>query len=167
MSAIYLDAQFVRAEIGRLIADYPEMADDETLRADVIEGETRAHRIIELAMEQRAEALTFAEAIKLREGDMQQRRSRFERKAEAMKSLIGGIMRAAGLEKLQLPEVTLFFTKPRQKVEIHSVEELPQGFYSLTRKPETAAIKSALEKGEEIPGAALVTGDAGLTIRTK
>lgn len=28
MSAIFLDAQFVRAEIGRLLADYPEMADD-------------------------------------------------------------------------------------------------------------------------------------------
>lgn len=137
------------------------------MRADVIEGETRAHRIIELALEQRREAETIAEAIKLREGDLKQRRSRFERKAEAMKSLIGGIMKAAGLDKLQLPEVTLFFTKPRQSVEVHSVEELPQGFYSLSRKADTVAIKKSLEAGQEVPGAELVTGEAGLTIRTK
>lgn len=164
---LHLDAALVKAEIGKLIEAYPDLAEDESLRTDVIEGETNAFRIIERALSERQEAEMMAGAVKVREIELAARRGRFERKSAAMKHLIKAIMRAADLSKLTLAEATLSIIKPRPSVEVHSVDDLPQGYFQPVRKPDTAAIKSALERGEEIPGAFLVTGEPGLMVRTK
>lgn len=164
---LYLDAAFVKAEVGKLLAEYPELEADEELRADAIEGETDAHKIISRALEQRQEAETLAGAIKARVVDLSARQSRFERKSEAMKQLIRTIMRAGNLQKLTLPEATLSITSPRQTVGIEDLEQLPQGYFKTVRQADKTAIKSALELGEEIPGAYLVTGTPGLMVRTK
>jgi hypothetical protein len=164
---LFLDAAFVKAELGKLLAEYPELETDEELRADAIEGETDAHKIISRALEARQDAETLAGAIKAREVDLSARRSRYERKADAMKSLIRSIMQAAQLPKLTLPEATLSITKPRQTVSVENVDQLPQGYFTTVRQADKAALKQALERGDEIPGAVLATGSAGLMIRTK
>lgn len=164
---LYLDAQFVKAEIAKLIEAYPELAGDETLRADMIEAETNAKRIIERAMEERQYAEMMAGAIKARIADMSARHGRFARKSEAMKLLARNVMKAANLRSLELTEVTLSVTKARKRVNILDLDALPQGFYAVERKAKATEIKAALEAGEEIPGAELVTGDDGLMIRPK
>jgi hypothetical protein len=164
---LYLDANEVKAEIGKLMAAYPELADDETLRADVIEGETSAFRIVERALTERREAETLALAIKEREAALATRRARFERKSEAMKKLIVTVMRAGKMNTAVLPEATLWLSKPGTSVGIENLDELPQGYFRMKREADKKAIKSALEQGEEIPGAFLVTGDIGLTVRAK
>lgn len=164
---LYLDAQFVKSEVAKLIEAYPDLAEDDTLRADVIEGETNAYRVLERALAERQEAETMAGAIKAREVDLSERRGRFERKSEAMRWLIKSIMRAAKLDKATLTEASLTITKPRTSVEVLNVDDLPQGYFKTVRQADKTAIKSALEKGDQIPGAELVTGDSGLTIRTK
>lgn len=167
MNAIYLDAGFVKAEVTRLIELYPELADDETLRADVLEGETDINRIVEKALAERQEAEAMAAAIKARESDLSLRRARFERKSDAMKHLIKSVMQAGHLTKMTLPEATLSITKPRTSVTILDVDELPQGYFKTIRQADKAAIKTVLERGENIPGAELALGDEGLTIRAK
>lgn len=164
---LYLDAAFVKAEIAKLIAANPDLAEDESLRADMIDGETNATRIIERALAEQQGAEMMVGAVKAREIDLAARRGRYERKSEAMRSLIKSIMRAANLDKLTLTEASLSLTKPRQTVGIEDLEALPQGYFKTTRQADKAAIKNALERGEDIPGAFLVTGDCGLTIRTK
>ena len=164
---LFLDAAFVKAELGKLLAEYPELETDEELRADAIEGETDAHKIISRALEARQEAETLAGAIKAREVDLSARRSRYERKSDAMKSLIRSIMQAAQLSKLTLPEATLSITSPRQTVVVEDLEALPQGYFKTVKQADKTAIKSALEQGNEIPGAVLATGISGLTILTK
>jgi hypothetical protein len=164
---LYLDANFVKAEIAKLIAANPELADDEALREDMIAGETNATRIIERALEEQQGAEMMVGAIKAREIDIVARRGRYERKSEAMRSLIKSIMRAANLDKITLTEASLSLTKARQTVGIEDLDQLPQGYFKTTRQADKAAIKSAFERGEEIPGAFIVTGDMGLTIRTK
>lgn len=164
---LHLDAQFVKAEIAKLIEAYPELADDESLRADTLEGQTNALRIIERALAERQDADMLAGAVKAREEELYARRGRFERKSDAMKALIKSIMRAANLDKLTLTEASLSLTKGRQTVGIEDLDQLPQGYFKTTRQADKAAIKSAFDRGEEIPGAFIVTGDTGLTIRTK
>lgn len=167
MNAPFLQAGFVRAEIDKLMAAYPELAEDETLRFDMIEGETDFTRVLSKAVEARAEKLAMAEAINLRISDLADRGVRFERAADGMKKLIHSLMTAASQSKVTLPEATIFTTKPRTTVNVTNVDDLPQGYYRTKREADKAAIKSALEQGEQIPGAELVTGDEGLTIRTK
>lgn len=167
MNAPFLQSRFVRAEIDKLIAAYPELAEDETLRLDMIEGETDFTRVLSKAVEARAEKLMMAKAINLRVSDLVDRAVRFERAADGIKSLIHGLMDAAGQDKVTLPEATIFTTKPRTSVNVLNVDDLPQGYFRVKREADKTAIKSALEQGEQIPGAELVLGDAGLTIRTK
>lgn len=166
-ASIFLDAQFVRGEVERLIARFPELADDDTLRMDAIEGETDAHRIISRALRERQEAEMMAEAIAARVTEMAGRRARFERKSEAMKELIRGMMKAAKLPKLVLPEATVSILPGRTSVGIGDLNDLPQGYFKTYREADKAAIKQAFDRGEEIPGAHLVTGSEGLSIRSK
>lgn len=164
---LYLDAHFVKAQIAKLMEAYPDLAEDESLRMDMIEGETNAVQIIERAFSERQEAETMAGAIKAREVEMAARRGRFESKSEAMRSLIKSVMNAAALDNLQLTEATFSITKPRASVEIIDLEAVPQGYAKFVKQADKAAIKSALDQGEEVPGAELRMSGPGLTIRTK
>jgi len=167
MSFVFKDAQAVRTQILALIATYPELEEDATLLADSLEGETDLHRVLEKLLGERREAETMASAIKEREGDMQERRKRFERKSAGVKKIILQLMEAAQQEKITLPEATLSITRPRVSVDVTDIDALPQGFFKTERKPLTAEIKTALESGNAIPGAQLVMGDVGLTVRVK
>lgn len=164
---LHLDTQAVRNEINGLMADYPELVEDESLRADMFEGSTGLHDILERALDERARAEEMVSGIKDRASSLAARKARFERKSEAIKKLMAGLMRIAELSKIDLPEATISITKGRQSVNIINVMDLPQGFYATERKPDRKAILAAMQAGEEIPGAELVTGDSGLTIRTK
>ena len=164
---LHLDAQFVKAAIGKLLETYPELSEDADLCAGVIEGETNAYRIIERALEQRQEAEMMAGAVQTRMIEMSARQGRYVRKSEAMKSLIKSIMKVANLPKLTLPEATLSITTPRETVGIIDIDELPQGYFKTIRQADKAAIKDALAGGQDVPGAALVIGSEGLSIRTK
>lgn len=164
---VQVDAQFVKAQIARLLTEYPELVEDEALRADVLEGATSIDRLIKAALSERQEAEMMAAALKEREAALYARRGRFERKSEAMKRLIKSVMRAADLAKMTLPEATLSITAARQKVNVLDVSELPQGYYRMKREADMAALKSALERGEQIPGAEMVNGEEGLMIRSK
>lgn len=162
-----IDAATVRAQVADLLAAFPELAGDETLRLDSIEGETDAFALIERALSERREAETMALAISDREGELATRRLRFDRKAEAMKALIKNIMLAGGIDKLTLAEATLSITKGRASVEITEVAELPQGFFALERKPNKQAILASLTAEQPVPGARLVPGKPSLMVRTK
>lgn len=167
MSYVFKSAMAVRAQIQALVAAYPELEEDAMLMADMLEGETELNRVLEKLLNERREAETIATAIKEREGDMSERRKRFERKADGMKKIMLQLMEVAHQDKVTLPEATLSITKPRASVEIMNIDDLPQGYFRSERKPLTAEIKTALEKGNEIPGARLALGNAGLTVRTK
>lgn len=166
-SFLHADASRVRFVVTAILQQYPELAEDETLRADSLEAETDLHKVISRALKERIEANSMAEAIKGVIGDMSARKGRFERKADAMKDLIKGLMDVADLDKLTLPEATLSVTSPRLSVNVTDVNELPQGFYAVERKADKTAIKTALEAGQSVPGAELQIGLSGLTIRTK
>lgn len=164
---LFNDAQAVRAQINGLMAKYPEMAEDVELLSDMIEGETDLLRILEKAVAARQEAVCMAEAIKLRENELNERRKRMERQADAIKRTIQTLMEVAGAEKITLPEATLSITAARTSVNVTDIEALPQGFFKTERKALSKEIKTALEAGERIPGAELMMGDCGLMIRTK
>lgn len=162
-----MDAANVKAEIDRLLTAYPELAEDETLRLDTLDGETNLTAIIERALTERQDALSMVGAVKERMDALAVRKGRYERKDKAMKALIKGLMEVADIPKLQLAEATLSVTSPRMTVNVLNVDELPQGYYRTKKEADKTALKSALEQGEQIPGAELVLGESGLTVRTK
>lgn len=148
-----------------LVAAYPDLAEDDELRADVFEGETDADRILSrlLSEEREANALSGAAAERIK--DLQARKARFDRKKEAMRSLMLRLMQAGGLSKRQLPEGTVSVSKGRDKVEITDEAALPRWAYETVRKPDKKAILERLAANKNVKGAALVTGEPTLSVR--
>lgn len=167
MSYVLRDAQIVKNQIEALKAIYPDLEEDADLLADTLEGQTDFDRVMEKLVAFVRDAETMAEASKARKDEIGDRQKRFERQAEAGRKIILALMEAAEQPKVTLAEATLSITKPREKLNIWSEEEIPQGYFQIIRKPDTKAITAALKAGNEIPGAELEPGSAGLMIRTK
>lgn len=167
MSFIQVDIAAFKAHVADLLATYPELAEDDELRADMFEGETDMVPLVSRLLKRKMDADTMVSAIKERKADIGERQARFERQSEGFKALIKSIMLAADLDKLTLPDATVSVTKARTIVEITDETALPQGFVEIKRVPKKTEIKKALEAGEEIPGASLGLSEEGLMVRSK
>lgn len=169
MMADYLmmDAAKLESEIRHMLASFPELADDEELRLDTLEGETDFNRIMSRLVRVRNEKLAEAEGLGSYIGDLSERKARQVRGADGVKSLMLSLMSAADVPKLVLPEATISVTKPRSSVEVTDVGALPQGTFTTVRQPDKAAIKAQIDAGEDVPGATLKISEPGLTVRTK
>ncbi len=160
-----IDADFATAQIGALIAAYPELQDDEQLLRDALEGETDFDRVMPKLLNQFLDRVAMKEATASQLSDLRERASRFDRNADALKLLMFRLLNAAGLSKLELPVATLSVRDGSQSVSVIDEQMLPQGFF--TRTPDKTAIKKAILAGEGPPGAELVRGEPSLSIRTK
>lgn len=164
---VFKDAEVVKAEINRLLTVHPDIAEDVELFADTLEGQTGLYEILEKALSARQEADMMVSAIKEREAALEARRKRYEEQSAAYKALMLSLMQYASQEKVTLVTATLSITKPRAKVIINDVDELPQGFFKTERVADKTAIKDAISAGVDVPGADIDLGEPSLTIRTK
>lgn len=156
-------------QIEDLIASYPELAEDETLRADMIDGETDAAKILSKVIERMQEAEMMASAIAKRVSDLNARQAAFDRRGDAMRSLACRIMNAANLRKIHLPEATLSIRSVAPSVVVTDATQLPEEF-TVTKtetRPDRQKIKEALQEGKVIPGACLSNGSETLSVRSK
>lgn len=167
MSWLQVDIADFKAKVHELFAAYPELEDDEQLRADMIEAETDLHQLVARLVKMKLDARELATGAKVRKAEIAERQARFERKEDGYTTLLKSLMLAADLDKIALPEATVSVTKPRVIVEITDEAEIPQGFVEIRRVPKKSEIKAALEAGEEVPGAALGLSSEGLMVRTK
>lgn len=165
MSFLQVDIAAFKAQWHDIVSANPDLADDEELRLDTLEGETDFHKLMMRLVGRKLYARELATGAKARKADIAERQARFERQEESFDALIKSLLQAADLPKLVLPEATLSITKPRTRVNVIDINELPQGFYKRVEK--LSEIKAALERGEEIPGAELALGDEGLMVKTK
>lgn len=161
------DVSYTAKAIDDMLAAYPELLDDESLRADMLEAETSLPALASRIVMAREERLAYAEALNELVKTMTGRRNRLARGADGLKSLLLKLMATANLPTLTLPQATLSVTDGRQTVSIVDIDQLPQGTFTLVRQPDKAAIKAMIDAGDDVPGAALVTGENTLTVRTK
>lgn len=164
---IAIDVAYTSRAIDAMLAAYPELLDDDELRADSLEAETDLTSIMSRLVRLRNERLALAEGVNGYIKELTERRDRFARGADGLKSLMLRLMATAQLPRMVLPEATISVTPGRSTVSIEDLDELPQGTFTLVRQPDKAAIKALIEAGEYVPGAALVTGENTLTVRTK
>jgi hypothetical protein len=162
-----IDLNIVRAQIAALLAEYPELADDEDLRRDTIEGETDAFELLALVLGDIRDAQAMQTAISERVTELRTRQSRFERREEFSRKLAVRIMDAAALRKAVLPEATLSIRPGAAAVRITAEGFIPAQFWRVKREIDVSAIKSALKAGTEVPGAVLSNGSDNLAILVK
>ena len=88
-----------------LLAEYRESIDDETLR-DTLEGISSLPEALAAVVRSYLDDLVIASALGMRIGDMQERLSRVEARAEKKRVTITSVMEKADLKKLEQPDFT-------------------------------------------------------------
>lgn len=159
------DVASLEAEIGLLLRNHPELADDEELRADVLEGETDLHGTLERLLDRLLDAEADEIAIKHRMSELEARKHRTVQRQSTLRALISRIMLLADLRKVKLTEKTLSFRAVPGKVEIYDETALPEELTRVRKEPDKTKIKEALSNGQFVPGAVLTNGSETLSVR--
>lgn len=162
-----LDVAYTARAIDALLAAYPELLEDEEVRAGTLEAETPLPELVSKAVRMRQETLADIAGLNAYLEELNGRKARLQRKVDALKGFILRLMSTARLPTLVLPEATITVGKGRDTVSITDIDALPQGTFTTERKPDKAAIKRLIDAGEDVPGAALVTGENTLVVRQK
>lgn len=79
------DVANLEALFADMLAAYPELEADEELRADMLEGETNFHAVLTRLVNGERDADSLAKAVAGRISDLQARKSRAERRKEALR----------------------------------------------------------------------------------
>lgn len=159
------DITYLEAQLADLFAAYPELAEDNELRSDMLEGETDYHAVLARLVAQEREADSLAKGTAERIRDIQGRKARYERKKEACRVLLMRLLKAAGLPKVTLPEATVSIGKGRDSVDVFDEAALPDEFVRIERVPDKKHIFEIVKGCGEIPGARLKYGEETLTVR--
>ncbi len=163
-----LDPRIVKQQIDNLLLQWPELAEDDQLRADMVEGETDAFDFLRQIERKRQEAKTFNDAIETNIAELEIRQGRFERRERAMRALMFKIMEVAKQKKFELPEATLSIRDGQQKViGDPDPDLLPDDLVRIKREVNRSAIKAKLEAGLSVQGCTLSNSEPVLSIRTK
>jgi hypothetical protein len=157
----------LKAKVDALLAEYPQLKDDEDLRLITIESETDCFEILTLLLDDIQAFGSVQLAIRARIDDLRARLERFERREEVYRKLAQQMMEAAQIRKAELPEATLSIRAGQQGVRITDPTFLPDAFWRVKREPNISLIKDQLKSGSEVPGAALSNSPETLSIRTR
>lgn len=164
MNTLTLDRPI--AELARQIRD--ACGDDDQAFVDTLEGVTdsvdAARRVVRLLKE--AEA--FEAAAKGLAAVYGARAKVFADRGERLRGALLNFMQEIGTKTLPLPEATLSVGAGQRKVvgDINP-DHLPDELVRVKREADLAAIKLALENGDEVFGASLSNATPRLTVRMK
>ncbi|MBP2614784.1 siphovirus Gp157 family protein [Agrobacterium pusense] len=153
------DVANLEALFADMLAAYPELEADEELRADMLEGETNFHAVLTRLVNGERDADSLAKSVALRISDLQARKSRAERRKEALRGLMFRLLKAAGVPRVPLAEATISIGRKAAAVEIVDEALLPAEVVRITTAPDKKAIADLLKAGTDVPGAKM--GEAG------
>lgn len=169
MNNIRAEIDALNATISNLVLSYPELQDDDHLRADMFEGCSSMNEVLSRLLDMSQEAKSMAQAVKLRADDLAARKARYERQEDGFRTLIQSVMERAGLPKIVLPEATISITHRKPAPFVTNEAALPDDLVTVVtiRKPNMEAIKAAVESNLMPPGVSMSNGKAVLNIRPK
>jgi hypothetical protein len=164
---IKLQVEQIKQQINALILANPELALDEQLRTDMIEGETDAFECMRKLERMRVETQATIQVLSSVIETMENRASRLGRREEAFRKLMYQLLTTADLKKLELPEATLVIRNGVPKVIIINEEQLPEYYIRVKKEPNKKLIGAALKAGDTVLGAMLSNAEPSLTILTR
>lgn len=162
------EADALRLEIENLIRAFPEIAEDEVLRADMLDGETSISDVLTDLIRMGEDARTMRDATKTRQDELKARAERFGRRMEFTRALMLSILNTAGLRKIELPEGTVFLRNNAPSlVGEPDADKLPDDLVKIERKADRTKIKEALKAGRELEGLALSNSPPSIVVTIK
>lgn len=152
-------------QVKNLLLQYPDIADDEQLLVDMLEGATDFHEVIQKIFNYMAECEMMASAIGDRIAKMSARKARMEKNVSLTRTLIHKMMTDAGVKKIDVTEASISIKSTPDKVIIIEEHTIPDEYLKIKKEPDKTAIKKALDEGAIIPGATLSNGGTTISIR--
>lgn len=162
----YIDIPLISRVSDQLAEMLGDDFDPETFW-DSLDGETDAMDIIGHLLSECMEAKNLEIAVKESASMLAARGKRFAEKQTALSKVLGDILDATGQQKVIHPLATVSRTKPRVSAKVFDETVIPSQLTTTIVKPDLKAIKAQLDAGEIVPGAELVTGEAGVMVRVK
>lgn len=140
---------------------------DDATFLDTLDGETDAMDLADRLISAALDAEAMADAIREQEAAMRARRVRYDARADAFRKQMLTLIDAVGVKKIERPRATISRRAGLPSVQITDETAIPTQLCKTVVAPDKAAIKAQLLAGETVPGAAIVVGDDGVTVRTK
>jgi len=163
---IRADLKLIEAVSAELTDMLGEEFDAETFW-DSLDGETDVLDVADHVLASMFGDEALAEAIKAQEAAMKARRDRIEARAKAKRRTLLMILDATGQKKMERPLATVSRRSGSLSVSITDEASIPTQLTTTKTitSPDKAAIKKQIEAGETVPGAELVRGEDGVTVR--
>ncbi len=160
-----LAAEDVIREINALLLEYPQLADDEELFRDMLEGNTRFNEIMDRLLIEMRDNETLSDAAAARIGKLKERQTRLTHRMNFYRSLMHRLLTVTGIQSVALAEAKVSIMKSPEKVIITDESAVPDAFMKITKEPNKTAIKNAIKSGTYVPGAALSNGGTTISVR--
>ncbi len=106
-----------------------------------------------------------AKAIREEEQRLAKRRKALENKQRSLREYVMHCLDIAQKDAVKGLRFSVRVGTTRPSVQVVDASALPERFVELVPKPDKAAIKAALDAGEDVPGAELNASKLSLTIR--
>lgn len=166
MTNLQAELSTYQAMKERLLAEFPELAEDEHTLHDTLEGECSLHEALAAVIRSAEEDRSFVAALSIRMEELKQRQERLERRIESKRAIVADAMEKADVRKLECAECTISLRRLPDKVIVTDESQIPAE-YMVQPPPKVSlsAIKAAMADGKEVPGAVKSNGGVGLTIR--
>lgn len=151
-AALLAELKLLREQLLSLDED---MATDDRLFADTLEGETEALELLRAVVRQAISAEVFEEALKQRREQLERRAMRFRERAARCRSFVAEAMQALQLKSIAAEDFTASVRDGRPSVRITDVDALPERFLRTKVEPMKTEIGDALKAGQPVAGAEL------------
>lgn len=161
-----LASEDVMREINALLADYPQLAEDEELFRDTLEGNTRFNEIMDRLLGEMRDNEMLAEASAQRIGKIRERQTRMTHRVQFYRGLMHRLLSLTGLKSVALGEAKISVVNSPEKVIITDENAIPEQYQIIKKEPNKTEIKKALKEGKHIPGATLSNGSQTISVRT-
>lgn len=150
--------------ISEILEDY---RDDLDTFWDTLDGETNIMDQVGAILLSMNEAKASAQANKELAEMYSARKTMMEERHKSLAKALKTIMLSTGQTKIPHALGTVSLRPGVQSVVIDDETKLPSQLFKVTRTPDKSAIKAALQEGNEIEGATLVTGSQSVSVRMK
>lgn len=140
---------------------------DEDLILDTLEGQTDLVELIVQMERARQRDERLVQGIKEWAAELSTRQARIQARADKIRDLIMETMERSGRKKIEAPDFTISLRNVPPKVIVSDEDAIPDQYLKVktTVSPDKAAIKDALDRGEEVPGCSLSNGGQGIAVR--
>lgn len=157
-------SEALKQRIEVILRMFPELHEDEELRADTLDGETDIKLFLQRCVINVMLYESEEQATKITIEKLQKRAHRWQKRQEFYRALMQDVMATADLSKMVLPEATLNIQNAPPKVLITDESQLPEEAFEIKKTVSKSKIKQMLKDGP-VTGAELSNGGQMLVIR--